>query len=502
MDLKDRLKLGSGKAESSLGDLGFEREQAVLQKYQKIFDSKPALLAFSSADEHKLLDVNKTFVQVLGYDKKDLVGKSNSELALFVDPAEQQEIDQELYDKGFVENREVRLRTRDNGILHALLSADAMDIQGQKAFVTVAQDITKLKSYEQDLSWRLRIEKLVSRFASRLISASADSLDEVMNDILGELAQEVEADRAYFFAVDYHRGVINNTHEWSHSGIEPQLGYLQEVKIDSLPWWMERLQQDQYIYIEDVAQLPREAKIEKTVLQKHSIQSCVVVAITQQGQICGFLGFDSVKHRRSWSESDIALLSVVADIISAARLRVHMEKKLLGQREELIDKNRRLQEAVIRDSLTGLFNHGHIHDLLQREMDLAARYNRPLTIIMVDLDYFKSINDDYGHKAGDMILMGLANMMLHLFRETDLLGRYGGEEFVIILPETDERKALVAAERLRSRIANVNFPGIDSRVTLSAGVASYRQQSITNFINEADERLYRAKSLGRNRIAN
>jgi diguanylate cyclase (GGDEF)-like protein len=381
------------------------------------------------------------------------------------------------------------------------LSAGAIKLHGKRVYVTVAQDISRLKSYEQDLARRLRIEKLVSRFASRLVSADCDSLDEIMNGILRDLAGETEADRAYFFEVDNRRGLMGITHEWDRPGVESQLDYLQEIKTDSLPWWMAGLQRDHSIAIEDIEALPPEAQIEKTVLHKHGIRSIVAVAMFHEGRLCGFLGFDSVLQRRFWSEADITLLGVVADIVSAARLRVRMEKKLRGQREELIDKNLRLQEAVIRDSLTGLFNHGHIHDLLQREVELASRYDRPLSIIMVDLDYFKSINDDYGHKAGDMVLIGLANLMLHLFRETDLVGRYGGEEFVVLLPETDEESAMVAAERLRRKIAEVNFPGLDRRVTLSAGVAGYKGQTITHLINEADERLYRAKARGRNRIA-
>ena len=164
-----------------------------------------------------------------------------------------------------------------------------------------------------------------------------------------------------------------------------------------------------------------------------------------------------------------------------------------------------LEEETRRDSLTGVYNRAHLDHVLVREFENASRHKWPLSIAFADLDSFKSINDRFGHQAGDRILQATARILRSNTRESDLLARYGGEEFVVVLPATDAATAQVVCERIVAAFRNTeHMIGSDqATVTISIGCATHGEQAsfanIADFINAADQALYTAKLRGRNR---
>lgn len=157
------------------------------------------------------------------------------------------------------------------------------------------------------------------------------------------------------------------------------------------------------------------------------------------------------------------------------------------------------------DGLTGLYNHRHLHERLSEELDRARRYGRPLSLVMADLDHFKTYNDTYGHPRGDEVLMAVAHTLRQASRTSDLVARYGGEEFTMVLPETTMEDARVVAERARQCVAALELHDPDTSmvpgVTLSLGIASYyRGCSQEELIATADAALYQAKRAGRNQV--
>ncbi len=164
-----------------------------------------------------------------------------------------------------------------------------------------------------------------------------------------------------------------------------------------------------------------------------------------------------------------------------------------------------LYRMAIIDALTGLYNKRYLMDYLRREMDRAARYGRPLALVLFDIDHFKAINDSMGHLAGDLTLRELANRLRSEICNDDLLARYGGEEFVAVLTEADQATAAEVAEKLRRTVEEIPFSseGRPYSVTISLGVASIQGNEVLNpqeLIQRADERLYKAKHDGRNRV--
>lgn len=171
--------------------------------------------------------------------------------------------------------------------------------------------------------------------------------------------------------------------------------------------------------------------------------------------------------------------------------RKEMEKKLL--------------ELATTDGLTGLFNRSYFNRKLAEEFERAERYRTPLSLILIDVDHFKSVNDTYGHQAGDAYLRAISALIRDLVRTVDTAARFGGEELVIILPHTDEKNARILAERLREKAARLQVTHAGHRIcrTISVGVATlghHRQISMHEFLKIADSALYRAKEEGRNRV--
>jgi diguanylate cyclase (GGDEF)-like protein len=201
------------------------------------------------------------------------------------------------------------------------------------------------------------------------------------------------------------------------------------------------------------------------------------------------------------------LLARVNTHISLRKLQVRLQEKN-DQLEAEIAERKELQETLerlaITDSLTGVYNRRHFFELAEREILRSTRYKRPLSIIMLDIDHFKRVNDRHGHLVGDQILSNIAGRVRGELRVNDIMGRYGGEEFAVVLPETCSPDIIHVAERLRESIASRPFHTEKGhvRITISIGLTCLmgeRQITVERLLDEADQALYEAKRRGRNR---
>jgi len=170
--------------------------------------------------------------------------------------------------------------------------------------------------------------------------------------------------------------------------------------------------------------------------------------------------------------------------------------------QEVID---RLCTLSMSDGLTGLYNHRYFRLQIQVEIKRAVRFEQPLTLVMIDLDHFKKVNDTYGHTFGDKVLKGFADILRNHLRLSDLSVRYGGEEFAVLLPNTNIEQAYFVAEKLRTKIGDSAFMCGDDpvHITFSAGLAQFRvgaDEMYEEFIKRSDDLLYQAKMEGRNRV--
>jgi diguanylate cyclase (GGDEF)-like protein len=195
--------------------------------------------------------------------------------------------------------------------------------------------------------------------------------------------------------------------------------------------------------------------------------------------------------------------------------RKQMEEELRGAKDDLETALLKLQQSLERetlladtDGLTGLCNRRHFFELAAREFQAAVRYQHPLAFVMFDLDYFKQINDTLGHTAGDKLMVEVAQIAASQVRASDLVARYGGDEFIVLLPYASAQQALAVAERIRAGVAAIPMDAFrDDKepfiITLSIGIAEMRHEpaddNVERIIQRADDALYEAKRSGRNR---
>lgn len=220
-----------------------------------------------------------------------------------------------------------------------------------------------------------------------------------------------------------------------------------------------------------------------------------LLVIPLANKLMGFIGllFLHRQNLNAFSESEIDFFSFISDPVSSTitRVRIHQKTKNLA----------------FTDELTGVFNRRYFNQRYTREIGRAKRYNRRLSTLMIDIDHFKQYNDTFGHILGDRVLKEMADIFEQNTRKADVICRYGGEEFVILLPELDSRRAVVVAEKLRTVVENSAFPNMEKlaagKITISLGVASFPQDGSDDkdVLNQADKALYNAKKQGRNRVA-
>lgn len=180
--------------------------------------------------------------------------------------------------------------------------------------------------------------------------------------------------------------------------------------------------------------------------------------------------------------------------------RINTHLTLRQKTQELEKALVEIEELAVTDPLTKVYNRLRFNILIEQQILTSERYNTPLSIIFVDIDHFKSINDTYGHLIGDEVLIKMAELIKSKLRNADIFARWGGEEFVMLLPETDVKGASLLAKKLKEAITSTLFPTVE-KVTASLGVTQYgKDEKKEEFIHRADEAMYQAKRNGRNRV--
>jgi diguanylate cyclase (GGDEF)-like protein len=265
------------------------------------------------------------------------------------------------------------------------------------------------------------------------------------------------------------RGELNSSH------ILPD-----EITLPGDSLFQEVVEGHRYILIQDAASDPRSSYFEGM----DSMQSCICVPLVAHSCTIGLLTIGSAQPN-FYRDSDAILVQSFAGHVALALDNARLYREM--------------RHSAHTDGLTGLYNRRYLYQELERELARSRRYGHPLSLVICDLDNFKMYNDQYGHLAGDDLLRELGEMMNSFIRKSDTAFRYGGEEFAIILPHTDQGSALVLAERLREAINQKSFLIREKlqigHITISIGVASYPEDAVEvdSLINSADMALYEAK---------
>ena len=342
------------------------------------------------------------------------------------------------------------------------------------------------------LQRRLEFERTVVAISAALMRAQRGALDACIDSCLGALGQFFEVDRCYLFRMSEDGQQMSNTHEWVAEGISREAQNLQDVPAQRFPWLMRELQADRAVIVPRVADLPPEAFGEREEFEREGIQSIVLVPIPAGMSLWGFAGFDGVRRPVDWTE----------DFELGLRLTAKMLANALQSRE----LSERLTNLAFHDPLTGLANRALLEDRMHRAQARARRSQGWVSLLLIDLDDFKQVNDDLGHAAGDQLLREVGDRLQGVVRDSDTVARLGGDEFVLLLEEADETIASEIAARALESLGQPwqadGYPGL-RRLGASIGLACAQSAMLDagTLLREADRAMYVAKYGGKNRIA-
>jgi diguanylate cyclase (GGDEF)-like protein len=258
------------------------------------------------------------------------------------------------------------------------------------------------------------------------------------------------------------------------------------IDLERYPEIQTALESKEPLIIGKLAESPSMEPVRSELPERARLAAILVTPILVGEEARGVVFVRLEDSRHDFTESEVKFCRVMADVA--------------GQALERAEHFEEVAEAARRDPLTGLYNVRVLQRRLSEEVERADRTGANLSLLMVDVDYLKHINDTYGHLAGDQLLRELAALLLADLRAIDTVARYGGEEFAVLLPDTGSERAFVVAERLRERIAEMHHDGMSESITASIGVATYPDDALTSneLLQKADQALYTSKDRGRN----
>lgn len=271
------------------------------------------------------------------------------------------------------------------------------------------------------------------------------------------------------------------------------------IRLDDYPEIAEALESGRPVLVEDVSRDSRLVALAERRPEVAMLRSAIVLPFTLDRWRAGVLFLRTRRGERALTRDD---LEFAEPVLRAAVASVRRSHVLESTRAD----NQRLEALATTDPLTRLLNRRALHDRLAAEVQRAHRYGAVVTLLLIDVDHFKQVNDTHGHPVGDTVLAQVATLLQASLRTVDVAARYGGEEFVAILPETPLEGGTIIAERLRERIARHEFVGAHNtplRLTVSIGLAVYpgpEVRSMDDLVARADAALYRAKAEGRNQV--
>lgn len=451
------------------------------ERYKALFDRSIDWIFIHDWDNH-ILDANQPALETLGYSRKEMKSLKLNHILRSDQTPKMEKIQKELKKYGHQKEREEFILLKKNGgeihveVLTSVLCKDGKPYAIQGA----AQDITRRKLAEQRLKKSEEKHRMIFESSPTAIwYEDASELKNLLNNLKTQGVKDIKSH------LDENQGLVKKAAEMVKIlDVNPAALKLWEARDKKELLSLEKkFTREEFNTFKNELSALAEGKTyfeEETTgktLKGHTIHYLIRVALSE-GQ-----HFENVLV----NEMDITRRKKTEDALENA--------------------NEKLRVLARTDSLTGLLNHGAVLERLREELKRGSREKKPVALIIADLDHFKRINDAYGHTAGDDILAATSRCLRSACREYDVVGRYGGEEFAVVLPGTTLEIAGEVAERIRKKVEQIRhkLDGKELAVTLSLGVAAapseQRVMDSEILVKQADQALYEAKNKGRNRVA-
>lgn len=356
----------------------------------------------------------------------------------------------------------------------------ATDTEKLQSFASALS--TALHSVEERVHLERRLREVTMLYDLHRLMQSAGGKEQVCKAVVSQIHSLTDCDNCTLFLLDRTQGTLEA--KATKGRVVNLLDQMQFERGTGVSGWVAA--KGRQIHISDLAQEPSL----NIASVPPRVRSFAAIPMRVQNQIVGVINISDGKPGQ-FSDDDCELLNLLAE--QAAVIIEHSEEV------------QNLEIQALTDPLTGVANRRYFHKRLEEEIRRTRRYKHSLGVIMLDIDHFKKVNDQYGHATGDAVLQGLAGLLRQSVRDTEIVARYGGEEFALLMPLTNTDEAYAAAERIRKAVfahAFTNLQGKVIPITVSVGVASFPSdcRSVSELIEVADKALYAAKNGGRNQV--
>jgi diguanylate cyclase (GGDEF)-like protein/PAS domain S-box-containing protein len=429
--------------------------------------------------------MNDAYCAIYEYDREEMLGKHYSVIM----PPDQFALANAHYVQvlgGDVGIPVERKRQRKDGSIAYIEAANALvqAANGQKMVITTIRDVTERMQAVEIIRLRLGLmEYAATHTLNKLMQKALDAIGELTGSPIG-----------FYHFVDEDQNMLS-LQAWSTRTLAEfceMRGEGLHYPVEEAGVWADCVRQRKPIIHNDYPGLPHR----KGLPEGHAkVMRELVIPTIRDGRVVAILGVGN--KAKDYGEQDLEMVSYIADVVWS----IIEQKKTSEQIQQL---NAKLERLAMQDDLTGLLNRRAFFIQGEKEISRVERQHTPFSLLMLDVDVFKSVNDRYGHAAGDRVLKHVSQKIVENVREMDMVARMGGEEFSVLLPNTEAEDAVRLAERVRLAIeresCQLEEHIID--VTVSVGVASYSQEfsSLEAILRQADDSMYRAKNRGRNQV--
>lgn len=334
----------------------------------------------------------------------------------------------------------------------------------------------------------IAFQKMVLDITFDFMNISQENYDNRVNCLLDNIGGFFGVDRTYLFTLNNKNSTMIYSHEWCKEGVPPLIDIDREIPLGIYPWWLNQLQQNQVVYVEDIDDMPAGANIEQRDLRQQGVKSIVSVPISIDGKLEAYIGIDVVDSTRKWSDEDITLLQMMAKILSRGIAQInHVEQ---------------IRFMAHHDRLTGLPNRLLLIEKLNRGIMKAQHEKQSLGILFINLDGFKRINDTLGYHQGDELLKQVADRLLNITNQDEIVYRTDGDQFVLYFSGYETELKL---DKIVSKVVAIfNQPfvlkGEEYMITASSGLSQFPQdgEEVEVLLESAYTAMHQAKSLDKN----
>lgn len=328
--------------------VNYEKQQSIdLEKYNRLFNNSFTCIALSSFEDKKFVDLNTAFLDLFNMNKENFIGYYNNFLDREITYNKEKDTIANLVNKyGTIRDIEIKISSHVAEPITGLLSAEIFETNGKKYYLTFMIDITKQKNYQKKLQYYYRLQSILRDFSTNLINIDTNDINGAINQVLGEIGEFFNGDRAYIFDYDLEKNEMSNTFEWCGEGISPEIDNLQHIPFSLAQEWVNVHLDKQSLAIEDVNAYHE--KSVKAILEPQGILSIITSPIFSEDKCLGFVGVDFVKQHTTFTDMDKELLDFFVQIYVNIMSRIESELNLMKTTELLRNKTKMAQEYAIK----------------------------------------------------------------------------------------------------------------------------------------------------------